>query len=572
MDKMSRKRPVMMWLTQRWRRWSLTRKLIVFYLPLFILPSLIGLGLLTQNYNKAIRANAQSYSDTIANLTVDKLEAVIKAFNDVSLHILTSDEVALAMATPVTNEFVKLELQQQLERIVQPIIGGLDSQRISGCVFITEQGAFIIGQDGQAPLNAEDAAHIMEANGAPYWMAVNSGADQNVSAFRIGRVIKNESFRPIGIFYLVISPTVFREVLNSAMAGSNTAFALLGQQFEVNQESESREGSATKSLLINKSLSYNGWTLRAEYALNSVYAAVYRMTIFTAWLALGCLALGLAASYLIRRDVAVPMTKLLANMRRGLRGEKPSSLSKFSGAREIMQLNDTFISVMYEISNLLREIKGSEERKRRAQLKVLQNQLSPHFIYNALNTIRWMALIRKQDHIREMIDALSNLLRYSIRDTDELVALGDEITVMREFVKIQQVRYQNFEFKVLIDENVEHYRMLKFLIQPLLENAIIHGLSNVSHPAVIKLQAQEAHGMLHIQVRDNGNGIDSDRLAEIKHILSNDTGNHIGLLSVKERIEMFYGPPYGMEITSQQGVGTVVDLRLPILEERGMAE
>lgn len=291
------------------------------------------------------------------------------------------------------------------------------------------------------------------------------------------------------------------------------------------------------------------------------------MSVFAAWLAGVCLVLGLVASYLIRADITLPIARLLTNMRRGLRGEKPNSLAKFRGAREITQLNDTFISVMYEIYNLLGEVKASEERKRKVQLKVLQNQLSPHFIYNTLNTIRWMAMIRKQDHIKEIVDALSNLLRYSIRDTNELVSLENEINVMGEFVKIQQVRHQNFIFQVELENEVKPYRLLKFLIQPLLENAIVHGLSSIDHSSQIRLEARAEKGMLYIRVWDNGIGMGQERLYEIQQLMSNGTGSHIGLLSVRERIEMFYGPVYGMNIMSERGVGTTVELKLPILKE-----
>lgn len=132
------------WLHRRWNRWSLTRKLVLFYLPLFILPSIIGLSLLSQNYNTAIRANAEAYSDTIANLTVDKLEASIQSYNNVSLHILSSDEVARILMVPIHNEFEKLGLQQQLETSVLPIIGGLDDHRIMGCVFVTGTSTYVL--------------------------------------------------------------------------------------------------------------------------------------------------------------------------------------------------------------------------------------------------------------------------------------------------------------------------------------------------------------------------------------------------------------------------------------------
>lgn len=211
-----------------------------------------------------------------------------------------------------------------------------------------------------------------------------------------------------------------------------------------------------------------------------------------------------------------------------------------------------FISVMYEIYNLVAEVKKSEERKRMVQVKVLQHQLSPHFMYNTLNSIRWMAMIRKQDHIREMVDALSNLLRYSIREVDELVTLDNEVNIMREFVKIQQVRYQNFMFKVKIEDSVARYRLLKFLIQPLLENAIVHGLSSIHHPGEIRLEAWREKGRLHLRVSDNGIGIDPERLSQIREMLHSNHSNHIGLLSVQERIEIFYGAAHGMEITSKR--------------------
>lgn len=559
------------WLHRRWNRWSLTRKLVVFYLPLFILPSIIGLSLLSQNYNTAIRANAEAYSDTIANLTVDKLEAAVQSYNNVSLHILSSEEVARILVVPVRNEFEKLGLQQQLETSVLPIIGGLDDQRIMGCVFVTGGSTYIMGQDHQKPLSKADLAEIVAANGAPYWAAVDnsSSTDGEIRSFRLARVIKDDNFRPIGTFYLVISPSVFRDVLHSALAGSNTSFKLIDHQQAILLNEPDKQDPFTDTLELNKTLSVNGWTLQAEYALNTLYATVYRMSLFAAWLAGGCLLLGLAASYLIRTDIVIPMSKLLANMRRGIRGEQPNKLSKFKGAREIIQLNDTFISVMYEIYNLVAEVKKSEERKRLVQVKVLQHQLSPHFMYNTLNSIRWMAMIRKQDHIKEMVDALSNLLRYSIREVDELVTLGDEVSIMREFVKIQQVRYQNFVFKVKIEDTVAQCRLLKFLIQPLLENAIVHGLSSIPYPGEIRLEAWRERDRLHLRVSDNGIGIDPERLSQIREMLHSTHSNHIGLLSVQERIEIFYGAPHGMEITSIPGNGTTVELRLPIMEAGG---
>lgn len=187
-------------------------------------------------------------------------------------------------------------------------------------------------------------AEIVAANGAPYWAAVNnsSSSDGDIRSFRIARIIKDDNFRPIGTFYLVVSTAVFRDVLHSALAGSSTSFKLMDHQQTLLLKEPGIQDPFTNSLELNKTLSVNGWSLQAEYALNTLYATVYRMSMFAAWLAGGCLLLGLAASYLIRTDIVIPMSKLLANMRRGIRGEQPNALAKFKGAREIIQLNDTF--------------------------------------------------------------------------------------------------------------------------------------------------------------------------------------------------------------------------------------
>lgn len=155
------------WLIRRWDNWNLTKKLLLFYLPLFVLPSIVGLSLLSQNYNATIRTNAESYSNSITSLAVDKLETTIQTYNNVSLHILTSDEIGAILSEPVHNEFEKIELQQQLERSVLPIIGGLDRNRIKGCVFVTEDSTFVIGQDEQEPLSERGKTNTVTANGAP---------------------------------------------------------------------------------------------------------------------------------------------------------------------------------------------------------------------------------------------------------------------------------------------------------------------------------------------------------------------------------------------------------------------
>lgn len=553
---------------------SLTKKLVFFYLPFFILPSVIGLALLAKNYNTVTRENAKAYSDTIVSLTVDKLDAAIESYNKLSLQLLTSSEITSLLTAPTANEFERLEIQRKLEKAATPIIGGIDSRKIMACVFEVKSGVYAIGKQPESGLTAADRQAIEQQNGAPYWASSPAASEGGASGdvFRLSRVMKDDNFRPIGIFYFVVNRDVFKDILSSAMAGPNTYFELTGAQGRLLGEPADQTASFSRALRTGETLAHNGWTLTATFALSTLYATMYRMSIFAVWLALICVALGLIASQVVRSDLAVPIVKLMANMKQGLRGGPPHALRKIKGAREIRELNDTFISVMYEIHNLIAEVKKSEERKRDAQLQVLQHQLSPHFLYNTLNSIRWMAMIRKQDHIRDMVDALSHLLRYTIRDTNELVSLEDEVAIMKDFVKIQQVRYQNFSFIVDVPEELLSRRMLKLLLQPLLENAIVHGLSSIGHAGEIRLIASEEKKMLRIKIVDNGAGIEAERLEQISiNLRQGNQGRHIGISNVKERIELHYGFPYGLEISSRPGGGTTVEVRLPLLESEADA-
>jgi two-component system sensor histidine kinase YesM len=556
------------WVKRRWQSRSLSSKLILFYLPLFVLPSVFGLLLLSKNYNDTIKENAAEYSESVINLTANKLDDVIEVYNRLSLQILTSSDIGSLVAAPVSNEFEWLENQKSLERVVNPILGAMNSPQIIGSVFISESRHYMVGSDVAPKPGPEFLNAVAAKNGAPVWVPVESNWQEGgVQAFRVGRILKDDHFRPIGTFYLVINTSVFQDILQSAIAGPSISFQMKQGQSILLEESFQQNGVVTQILKKEVPVGQNGWTLSVSFSLKTLYSTVYSMSLYTAWLVLICIIAGVIASQTIRSDVAVPIVRLMKNMKQGLSGGTPQSLRKFPGAREITELNDTFIAVMYEIYNLIDEVKKNESQKHKAQLKVLQNQLSPHFLYNTLNSIRWMAMIRKQDHIRDMVDALSNVLRYSIRETDKLVTLDEEIRIMGDFVKIQQVRYQNFSFVVEIDESVRPYRVLKFLLQPLLENAIIHGLSSIGHAGEIRLKVT-CDQMLHIWICDNGSGITAQRLAEVREELMNSPDDgHIGLTNVRERIELHYGAPFGMDIYSESGRGTTVELRLPVIKE-----
>lgn len=205
-----------------------------------------------------------------------------------------------------------------------------------------------------------------------------------------------------------------------------------------------------------------------------------------------------------------------------------------------------------------------EKQKRETEVKILQNQLTPHFLYNSLNSVRWMAILQKQDNIKQFVDALNNLLNYSLRQTNETATLREEIAAMSDYVRIQKVRYRNFTFQVEVEEALWEAQILKFLLQPLLENALIYGLLKTDAPGVITLRGKAAEGGMYLSVLDNGKGMNSARLDEVREWMHAENGEHIGLRNVCERIRLYYGSAYGCWIESVENSGTTVSLMLPL--------
>ncbi|CAK4834071.1 unnamed protein product [Aphanomyces euteiches] len=311
---------------------------------------------------------------------------------------------------------------------------------------------------------------------------------------------------------------------------------------------------------------HTGWKLSAQLPLAKLYQPIYQTIQFSIIMVLICVVLGLLVTQIIAMDLVNPVRKLIVNMKHGLKGVKPGELKHFKGAIEIVEINETFISIMYEIEQLIKQLVKQEKKKKDAEIRVLQNQLSPHFLYNTLNSIRWMAMIQKQDNIKEMVDSLNQLLNYSVRGIGEPVPLEEEIAILKNYVNIQKVRYQNFSLIIDLEPGVEQTPILKFLLQPFIENALIHGLVNTDLPGTIQIEGRKVKETIHITVSDNGVGMSPERLEKVTLSLygKDPTGEHFGLRSVHERIQLHYGEAFGVRIESEAEVGTKVFIRLPV--------
>ena len=221
------------------------------------------------------------------------------------------------------------------------------------------------------------------------------------------------------------------------------------------------------------------------------------------------------------------------------------------------------------ITLLLEETKQKEKQKQNYRFKMLQNQINPHFLYNTLNSIRWVAEINNVPGIAEMTTSFMSLLRQIFQNNSPLTTLHNELSFIEHYSSLQSYRYGNI-FKVeysIASECLYQAQMIRFSLQPILENAIFHGIDHTSSNCTIQISAFVKNEDLYINVKDNGIGIDETSLNKLNQFSQNTSANisSIGLQNINDRIKLEYGESYGLHITSKLGEYTCVTIHIPFI-------
>ncbi len=237
----------------------------------------------------------------------------------------------------------------------------------------------------------------------------------------------------------------------------------------------------------------------------------------------------------------------------------------------IGKLADNFNKMVTEIKELLNKVKDDQQEIRKYELKALQAQINPHFLYNTLDSFSWMARAKKYDEIIKITVALSNFFRLSLNKGQDITSIKKEIEHVKNYLTIQKLRYPNkFECKINFAEDLYRKECLKLILQPLVENSLLHGLEKVDSGGLIVINGKKSGNDLVIQVYDNGSGFDPEQMEDM--INSNDIDYGYALKNVKNRIEIYYGLDYGLSFYCHDCGGACVEVRLPIKNYRGKKE
>jgi two-component system, sensor histidine kinase YesM len=299
---------------------------------------------------------------------------------------------------------------------------------------------------------------------------------------------------------------------------------------------------------------------------------LWRSAIFIFLLLIG---LFVAFSILFFREMIVPVNRLIRQMKRVEQGKFNAEI-EVGGNDEFYQLGTSFNKMVHEVKKLMAERDMKEKERLKAELEALKSQINPHFIANTLNSIRLMAMIAKVDSIQNMTEAFMKLLTSSLGKDEATITIAAEMENLRNYIHIMKVRFgDNFDVSFNVDETLDKTSILKMLLQPILENAILHGMSETEAKGVIQVTVSHIQEDIVFEIYDNGVGISSEQIQELLTVdHRNPKGfSSIGIRNVDRRIKLNYGNRYGLTIESSPGEYTRVKILLPMLnDEKGEFE
>lgn len=283
-----------------------------------------------------------------------------------------------------------------------------------------------------------------------------------------------------------------------------------------------------------------------------------------------CLIIALAISILLSYTLTKPIKRLDAHMKKAEKGDFDNRV-EIESSNEIGKLSRTFNLMIGKIKDLMNQIVEEQEMKRISELKALQAQIQPHFLYNTLDSIIWMAETGKMDEVVEMTSALSKLLRSSISKGEELIPIAVELEHIHNYLTIQNIRYRNkFTYSIDVDPSIHECKILKIILQPLVENAIYHGIKHMAGVSHIQITGRRYEGYIEIQVSDDGIGMNDEQLRYlISRINMTEGVKGVGIHNVNHRIKLYFGRSYGLTFESELEEGTTVTVRIPELEGEG---
>lgn len=316
---------------------------------------------------------------------------------------------------------------------------------------------------------------------------------------------------------------------------------------------------------------YTGWRTVGVFSMDEVMSSVNTIVYILFTCVIISLVLVVIVSFKFSRTLTNPIFKLKRLMKQAESGDLTVRFN-FEHNDEIGELGQSFNHMIARIDQLIQMVYVEQENKRTAEMKSLQEQIKPHFLYNTLDTISWMARDYDAEDIVRLVDALTNMFRIGLSHGKDIITVKEEITHVSNYLYIQKIRYKDkLNYVIHVDESLYAIEVPKLILQPLVENAIYHGVKAKRGGGTITITGVPEGENLVFTVQDDGAGMLQEKVEELNRRMSErsvlDEKKSFGLFYIRERIQLCYGKGYGVHVESTLGEGTRVTITLPLYQK-----
>lgn len=381
----------------------------------------------------------------------------------------------------------------------------------------------------------------------------------------VGFVMADIDITIFEAFFIISPNTDLSLTIHNDLSGK--IITHIGEELYLQNSSDFNQYLTSKNIFhVSSTSDFTGWTTVGSMPsdiLTSELISVFKQLIFFTLL------IFLVFTITIYGSTSI-LTKDVENLTNAVKSVTQDNLDiniDVHSNDEIEELYIQFKKMLDRINKQIIEIQETENQKRIFEIRAMQAQINPHFLHNVLNTINFLAKLQGIKNISQISENISFILKINM-DIHTMITIKEEQEYLEKYVEIQSYRYtNNFQCNIICDPNIHDYYIPKLIIQPLLENSIVHGIADQSD-GIISIKIYEIDNSIHISISDNGCGMTQDKIDSIIH--TEPSGNHIGLYNVYNRIPLYFGKEYALTIDSQSDIYTTIEFKIPKIEEKDL--
>lgn len=560
----------------------------------FIAVCLLTIGVLSAAYysysRKLIDNQTEQYISKVLEQAGTSLELRLKDFDSLIFNIQSDSTVQQQLRLwkdKKMNDYDRYLVEKKIQDAVYQQI--LYDDAVESVMIVTDAGQVISVSKTLYPYE-NSAAHkdeIYAAGGSPVWLEANAQGRYISVAAQINSLL---TIKPLGYVVVNLLEDAVYSMYSSAGFFENGTVMVTNDQLQVISHrdkrllnarlpeeygrvitSDSKTGFFTMEVqgdqqyVVFRRLSNQPWYLIATVPVITYSQTLYSLQQYIAAVVVVAVLLATIMTILVTYSLSRPIIRLSEVMQAFGEGDFNATCN-ISSKDEIGVLAENFNTMVYNINDLIKKVYDSALLQQQAELKSLRMQINPHFLYNTLETINWLARIKGVPEIGVIAKSLGDMMRSTINGPD-FISIFDDIKNINHYFTIQKWRYgDRVELKIDIDQALYDRRIPKLILQPLIENAFVHGIEEKDGPGLIQIAGRLENGVGILVVKDNGIGIPQaviDDILSCDYHLEFEEYKSIGMRNVNQRLKLYYGEEYGLHISSMPNRGTKITIRIP---------